>query len=66
MKIAKAEHRQNGFVFKGMYIKVFIKDFPFNKLDIKKPIIVSTLLKNERKMTILHMKIQRLASDPPF
>ena len=63
MKVAKEEHRKNGFVFKGMYIRLFIKDFPIHQLKKNKPLIISTLLKHERKMTIMHMTIQRFSEE---
>ena len=59
MKVAKNYYRKNGLISQGMYIKIFLKDFPFSNLQKSKPIIISSLLSNERKMTIIHMRIQR-------
>lgn len=59
MKLAKIAHRNNGFAYQGMYVKIFIENFPIEKLKKDKPLIISTLLKNERKMTIVSMSIQR-------
>ncbi|EGR34439.1 ribosome biogenesis protein, putative [Ichthyophthirius multifiliis] len=61
-KNAYINAEENAFAYGGFYIKIYVKGFPINKLiehPKEKPLILSTVLKHERKMTVVHLKIRR-------
>ncbi|EAR91270.3 carboxy-terminal domain transketolase (macronuclear) [Tetrahymena thermophila SB210] len=53
---------EQAFAYAGFYIKIYVKGFPLDKLSAhpkEKALILSTLLKHERKMTVLHARVKR-------
>ena len=51
-----------GFAYPGFYVSVTLKNFPAQNLQAHSsqyPIILTFLLKHERKMTQLHLKVRR-------
>lgn len=51
-----------GFAYPGFYVKVTLKGVDAQKLaayTAKMPLVLSFLLKHERKMTVLHGKVQQ-------
>lgn len=54
------ENIARAFAYPGFYISITLQGFPFEKLsDNSGPILLSFLLKHERKMTQLHAKVRR-------
>ena len=54
----------NAVAIKGCYVKIYIVNFPLNLLpahDKEKPLIISSLLKYEHKISLLNWKIKRTA-----
>jgi pre-rRNA-processing protein TSR1 len=57
-----AEQESKAFAYPSFYISVTIKGFPADKIvqhSAVYPIIMTFLLKHERKMTQLHTKVRR-------
>lgn len=53
---------EQAFAYAGFYIKIHIKGFPLDKLSAhpkEKALILSTVLKHERKMTVVHLRMRR-------
>ena len=51
-----------GFAYPGFYVKVTLRDLTAERLAPiveKMPLVLSFLLKHERKMTVLHGKVQK-------
>lgn len=62
-KVAFEKAQNDSVAFKGFYVKLYLENFPVNDLvnvDPTKPIIVSSLLKYERNVSVLNMKVRRL------
>jgi hypothetical protein len=61
------ENISKGFAYPGFFVSITIKGFPKDKLEKhleRFPLIMSFLLKHERKMTTLHGRVKRNAYYP--
>jgi len=61
-KIAFEKAKADAVAYCGMYVKLYIEQFPLDSLashDKEKPLVVSSLLKYERKLSVLNMKVKR-------
>lgn len=59
-KVALKSALTEAFAYAGMYIRIYLKNFPIEKLNAHNqefPIIISSLLKHERKTTLMHFKV---------
>lgn len=57
-KLSVKEAHENGLRVSGKYVKITLKNFKdFHLLTTTKPLILSTLLKHERKLCVMHLKI---------
>lgn len=59
---ALKDNTARGFAYPGFYVRVTLKGVDAHKLanyTTKMPLVLSFLLKHERKMTVLHGKVQQ-------
>lgn len=58
-KEAVKNAHENGLRISGKYVKIVIKDFNlFHLISNDKPLVLSSLLNHERKLCVMHVKIQ--------
>lgn len=58
-KEAVKNAHENGLRISGKYVKIVIKDFNlFHLISNDKPLVLSTLLNHERKLCVMHVKVQ--------
>lgn len=68
-KTAFLENKEKGFAYPNFYVRITIKNVPFEQLKelgVNAPLVLSFLLKHERKMTVQHFRVKRnpYHSDP--
>jgi len=60
-KLALEKTQKEAVVYNGFYVKIFVVGFPADKLanrDQDKPIVVSSLLPHERKISVLNLQVK--------
>lgn len=61
-KLAIEKTQKEAVVYNGFYVKIYVAGFPVDNLashDKDKPIVVSSLLSHERKISLLNLKVKR-------
>lgn len=61
-KTAFLENKEKGFAYPNFYVRITIKNVPFEQLKelgVNAPLVLSFLLKHERKMTVQHFRVKR-------
>jgi pre-rRNA-processing protein TSR1 len=62
-KIALEEAMNSAVVIRGCYVRLHLTNFPANLLSVHdkdRPLIVSSLLKYEQKVSLIHMKVKKM------